>query len=274
MIFVFKRWNDFCKGLKEKGMISIPACDIQPGMTDFLVLKHDIENTVAKAFELAKIEHQYGHRGTYYLHAYLLDDPSNVEMLKQMQNMGHEISYHYDVMDSNHGDIKKALAEFETNRKCFESLGFQIRTVCQHGNPVVERVGYNSNRDFFRSPAAQKQYPQIADIMVDYKQKYGVEYTYYSDAGRKFKMIYDPINNDIVNSDDKNLPYDELDELLQSLDRCSIISTHPHRWTASAIAYILKEKSFKAIKAAAKVAMKVPAIKKIMSRYYYLAKKI
>lgn len=274
MIFVYQRWDEFCRKLKDAGKISIPACEITPEKESFIVLKHDIENTVPRAYKLAEIEHKYGHRGSYYAHAYLLDDPKNVELLQKMQAMGHEISYHYDVMDSSHGNLEKAMAEFEQNRQRFESLGFPLKTVCQHGNPVVERVGYTSNRDFFRSKAVQERYPDIADIMVNYKECYHTDYTYYSDAGRKFNLIYDPINNDVVNSDDKNTPYEELDRLLPELDNRAIISTHPHRWTASASSYIVKEKLFKIIKATAKLLMKVPVFKKIMSRYYYLAKKI
>lgn len=274
MIFIYKKWDEFCRSLKEKGLISIPAKEVTEEKTTFLVLKHDIENTVSKAYRLAEIEHQYGHRGSYYVHAYLLEDKNNVELLKKMQEMGHEISYHYDVMDSNHGDLNGAIMEFETNRQQFEKLGFPIITVCQHGNPVVERVGYTSNRDFFRSIKVQKLYPSIADIMVDYKEKYHTDYVYFSDAGRKFKLIFDPINNDIVNSDEKNIPFEDLESLMESLPLRVIISTHPHRWTHSAFSYIVKEKIFKIIKAIAKFAMKIPGIKRIMSRYYYLAKKI
>ena len=274
MIFVYKYWDQFCRELKEKGIVSIPAKEVKESMTSFLVLKHDIENTVPKAYRLAEIEHKYGHRGSYYAHAYLLNDPKNVDLLKKMQAMGHEISYHYDVMDSNHGNLDGAIREFEENRQRFEKLGFPIITVCQHGNPVVERVGYTSNRDFFRSYRVQDLYPNIADIMVDYKDKYHTDYSYFSDAGRKFKLIFDPINNDIVNSDDKNIPYEDLNELMEALPSKAIISTHPHRWTDSAASYIVKEKAFKIIKGTAKLAMKVPGVKKIMSRYYYLAKKI
>lgn len=274
MIFIYSAWERFCAALQVEGRISIPAKEVTVGMDSFLVLKHDIENTVPKAYKLAEIEHRYGHRGTYYAHAYLLDDPQNVELLHKMQAMGHEISYHYDVMDSNHGNLDGAIKEFEANRQRFERLGFPIVTVCQHGNPVVERVGYTSNRDFFRSAQVQAIYPGIADIMVDYKKKYQTDYSYFSDAGRKFKLIFDPINNDIVNSDDKNVPYEDLNALLAALPQKAIISTHPHRWTDSAASYMIKEKAFKIIKGAAKLAMKVPGVKKIMSRYYYLAKRI
>lgn len=276
MIFVYQNWDDFCRKLKEKGVVSIPACEVTEKTGAYLVLKHDIENTVPRAFKLAEIEHKYGHRGSYYVHAYLLDDPKNVELLHQMQAMGHEISYHYDVMDSNHGDIEAAILEFETNKARFESLGFGLATVCQHGNPIVDRIGYTSNRDFFRNAKVQMLFPELSDIMVDFKQKHGTEYAYYSDAGRRFNLIFDPINNDVVNSDDKNIPYEDLDELLQAIDvsSCAIISTHPHRWTESAVMYVIKEKIFKLIKTTAKVLIRVPVFKKIMSRYYYLAKKI
>lgn len=274
MVFIYSAWDSFCSDLKAKGIISIPAKEVTSELEYFLVLKHDIENTVSKAYKLAEIEHKYGHRGTYYAHAYLLDDPQNVVFLQKMKEMGHEISYHYDVMDSNHGDLDGAIKEFEANRQRFEKLGFPIITVCQHGNPVVERVGYTSNRDFFRNSRVQALYPHVADIMVDYKEKYQTDYTYFSDAGRKFKLIFDPINNDIINSDDKNIPYEDLDALLKALPSKTIISTHPHRWTDCAVSYMVKEKAFMLIKCTAKLAMKVPVVKKIMSRYYYLAKKI
>lgn len=274
MIFVFDTWDKFCFDLKSKGLVSIPVKEISAEQNKFVVLKHDIENTVPKAYKMAEIEHRYGHRGTYYAHAYLLDNPQNVKLLQKMQEMGHEISYHYDVMDSNHGNLDGAIKEFDANLKRFESLSFSVVTVCQHGNPVVERIGYTSNRDFFRNRRVQALYPDIADIMVDYKEKYHTDYTYYSDAGRKFKMIFDPINNDVVNSDDKNVPYEDLKALLEALPDQAIISTHPHRWTDSALSYIVKDKAFKVIKSTAKLVIKIPGMKKIMSRYYYLAKKI
>ena len=277
MIFVYKAWEKFCKKLSESGIKSICVRNISGEASKFLVLKHDVETDVKRAFRLAQIENKYGHRGTYYVQAYLMDDDSNVDMLRKMQDMGHEISYHYDVMDSNKGNIDNAIDEFERNVGKFEKKGFSIVTLCQHGNPVVERVGYHSNRDFFRSEKVQKKYPDMCDVMVDLKIKSGKEYDYYSDAGRKFKFIFDPITNDIVNSDDKNVSYKDLDALFEAItgspNNC-IISTHPHRWTSSKAVYVFKSAVFKIIKSVAKLMIKIPFMKKFMSRYYYLAKKI
>ena len=276
MIFVYRRWEKFCEQLNKRGLKSIPAKDVSQNSRRYVVLKHDVETDVGKALKMAKIEWKYGHKGTYYIQAYLLEDDRNVTMLKEMQNLGHEISYHYDVMDSCKGDVEKAAAEFEKNLELFEANGFHIKTLCQHGNPIVERVGYASNRDFFRNEKIQRLYPDLADIMVDYKRKYETEYLYFSDAGRRFQLIYDPINNDIINSDDKNILYKDTNELLGALqaDGGNIVSTHPHRWTESAVEYVLKAFLFKMIKCIARILAKIPFMNKFMSKYYYLAKKI
>lgn len=276
MIFTYNRWEEFCKRLAVKGVKSIPTREILTSTANYVVLKHDVETNVPKAYRLATIEHKYGHKGSYYVQAYLMHDEKNILMLREMQEMGHEISYHYDVMDSCKGDLNKAIKEFADNKQIFEKKGFVISTVCQHGNPVVERVGYTSNRDFFRSDLVRSLYPKIRDVMVNLKSDVPTDFVYYSDAGRVFKMIYDPLTNDIVNSDDKNIAYQNLDELIEDLDFSNgiIISTHPHRWCASSTGYLLKTYLFKAIRAAAKMVMHVPGVKKIMSRYYYLAKKI
>lgn len=276
MIFLYKEWDRFCAELNRSGLYSIPAFRVTSETKGYLVLKHDVETNVPSAYKIAEIEQRHGHCGSYYVQAYLLKDPKNVELLQRMQKMGHEISYHYDVMDSCRGNVEQAMREFEANRSLFERNGFSIITVCQHGNPVVDRKGYHSNRDFFRNPRVREAYPNISDIMVNYPEMHGTSYQYFSDAGRQFRMIYDPINNDIVPSDDKNIAYEDLSALQASLrlSAGNIISIHPHRWVKSAGLYRLKAAVFFLVKKTAKVLINVPVLKKIMGRFYYLAKKI
>ncbi len=275
MIFVYKKWDDFCKKLHDNDLHSVPACEIRAELNNYIVLKHDVETNVERAYKIAEIESSYGHRGSYYVQAYLLEEGANVELLKKMQQMGHEISYHYDVLDSSKGNFAQAIAEFDKNLKIFESNGFKIVAVCQHGNPIIERNGYHSNRDFFRDIKVRQLYPEISDIMVNFKENIPTDYLYFSDAGRRFKLIFDPINNDIVNSDDKNIPYNDLNALYDVLDneKGNIISIHPHRWTKSASVYIIKTFIFKVLKFVAKILVRIPILNKLMSRYYYLAKK-
>lgn len=278
MIFVYSQWEKFCKQLNAKGIRCVTACDVLKKRTGspYIILKHDVETDVARAYKMAEIESVCGHRGSYYVQAYLLDDEKNVRLLREMQEMGHEISYHYDVMDSNQGNLERAIEEFEKNKKTFEQCGFQISTVCQHGNPVVERIGYHSNRDFFRSSSVQKLYPQVADIMVDFKIKAETEYLYFSDAGHQFRLIYDPINNDVVKSSNQDIICEDLGAVLNMISATGngIVSVHPHRWTSTALVYYTKIFLFKTVRFVAKKLMKIPAVRKVMEKYYYLAKKI
>ncbi len=280
MIFTYKCWDEFCEELHNQGVHSVPAKSLmcERFASNYVVLKHDIETNVLNAFKMAEIEYKWGHSGSYYVQAYLLENEKNITMLQKMQKMGHEISYHYDVMDANGGDILAAMADFEAKCDMFEKNGFHLVTLCQHGNPIVERKGYTSNRDFFRNETVKKKFYNLADIMVDFKEKAfeGTDYLYFSDVGRKFKLIYNPINNDLIPSDDKNIPFDDLDLLWNYVTEQkvnAIISTHPHRWVKSKAKYIIKTVMFKAVKTVAKLLIKIPFMKKFMSKYYYLAKK-
>ncbi|WP_409252140.1 hypothetical protein V1502_18905 [Bacillus sp. SCS-153A] len=277
-MFVYKQWEYFCEKLSDNGINSVTAASVLKTKQEnpFLILKHDVETNPSKALKLAQIESKYSHQGSYYVQAYLLENKKNVDILKKIQSLGHEVSYHHDVMDSNKGDIKKAQQEFQTYVDLFEKHGFSIETVCQHGNPVIEREGYSSNRDFFRDKLVAQTYKYISEIMVDFKNRININYKYISDAGYGWKIIFDPENNDVVKSDDKNTSLGDLNrvyDVITSGDSV-IVSTHPHRWNSNEVSAQIKDTVFKIIKNIAKLMLKVPLMKRLMGRFYYLAKKI
>jgi len=277
-MFIYKQWEDFCKQLNDEGINSVTALSVLEDKKNkpFLILKHDVETNPLKALRLAEIESKYYHHGSYYVQVYLLNNEKNIRTLKKIQKLGHEVSYHHDVMDSNKGDLVKAKDEFHKNVSLFEEHGFQIKTVCQHGNPVIERDGYTSNRDFFRNSEIQEFFSEISEIMVDYKSRINADYKYISDAGYGWKVIYDPENNDVINNSDKDISLHDLDNVLKFIKQHGsvIISTHPHRWNSNLIKARAKDGIFKLIKATAKALLKIPYMKKFMGRFYYLAKKI
>lgn len=277
-MFIYNQWDNFCKKLKDNGMNSVTAAEVQRVAQDkpFLILKHDVETNPSKAFKLAQIESKYHHKGSYYVQAYLLNNKRNINILKNIQKLGHEVTYHHDVMDSNKGNLEKADIEFQRNVKLFEKYGFPIETVCQHGNPVAKRVGYYSNRDFFRDKTIAQRYDSISDIMVNFKRKINVEYKYISDAGYGWKLIFDPENNDVIESSEKDKTLVNLEEVLNVIGSHNslIISTHPHRWHGNTVSAYIKAKSFIIIRNIAKFMLKMPLLKKLMEKFYYLAKKI
>ena len=277
-MFIYKKWDTFCKKLNDEGINSTTASSLLKEIPTkhFIILKHDVETNPSKALKLAEIESKYFHKGSYYVQAYLLHAEKNIRVLKKIQDLGHEISYHHDVMDSNKGDINKAKVEFARNVLLFERYGFPIKTVCQHGNPVIDRVGYTSNRDFFRNSKIRKSFSNISEIMVDYKSRINTEYKYISDAGYGWKVIHDPENNDVSDSSDQNVALYNLNNVLEFVKQNGnvIISTHPHRWHSNLFKAKTKDVAFKIIKVTAKTFIKIPYIKRLMGRFYYLAKKI
>jgi len=277
-MFIYNQWESFCKKLNNAGINSITAASLLNKSCDesFLVLKHDVETDPSKALELARIENKFNHKGSYYVQGYLLKNKKNILILKEIQKLGHEVSYHHDVMDSNKGDFNEAKKEFEDYVKMFRDNEFVIKTVCQHGNPVVERNGYHSNRDFFRNLNIRKYFEDITEIMVNFKDKTKTDYKYISDAGYGWKVIYDPESNDIIDSSSKDIALNDLEGVLKYIqnNESIILSTHPHRWNRSFLRAKAKNILFVSIKRIAKFLFKIPLFKKVMSRYYYLAKKI
>ena len=80
----------------------------------------------------------------------------------------------------------------------------------------------------------------------------------------------------LADSSEKDIPYEDLTALVPKITAGGnhILSTHPHRWTRSALKYRCKAAAFRVIRGTAKLLIKIPFMKRWMSKYYYLAKKI
>jgi len=269
-IFIYANWEKVCKTIALK-FNTIRADEIVESSKDkWIVVKHDVETDVPKAVKLAEIEHKYGICATYYVQADLLEE--NIALLQYIAKLGHEVSYHYDVLDACDGDYKKAIESFTGYINSFEHHGFHIRTVCPHGNPIKIRQGWSSNKDFFRDENVNRLFTNILDIVVHLPDKIDNGYTYISDAGYIFQEIGNIHNNDSVNTGDMKIE-NNLVDYLQTKERI-ILSTHPHRWEKSKLKFVLKVYVFRVVRSIAKKLARVSFLKKIMSKYYYLAKKV
>lgn len=269
-IFIYSNWENVCKAL-ALDFNTIRADEILDFPKDkWIVVKHDVETDVSKAVKLAEIEYKYGIHATYYVQADLLEE--NIELLKYIAGLGHEVSYHYDVLDACDGDYKKSIESFIAYKNCFEHHGFPVKTACPHGNPIKIRKGWSSNKDFFRDVDVNRLFPNILDIIVQLPDKIGDGYTYVSDAGYTFQEIGNIHNNDSMNKGDTRIEIN-LIEYLKTKKRI-ILSTHPHRWESSRFKFILKVYGFRVIRSIARNLARVSFLKRIMSKYYYLAKKV
>ena len=278
-MFYFNNWEKFCKAIAK---CRVQMCTAEeslkmPADVRYIVLKHDVETYVPNAHKLASIEHKYGIKGSYYVQAYLMSDKENIRLLKEMQSWGHEISYHYDVLDAHAGDYRAAEEDFIKYSKVFADNGFTYGTICQHGNPVKKRVGYTSNRDFFRNQEIRSHYPNLVDMVVDYSKHIGGrKYRYISDASYRWNIITLPETND-QHPEVKNEKvggFKNLLALVKDGEYSYVVSTHPHRWMDSAWKINMKIATFRVVRATVMVARHIPGVERLLNKFYFLAKKI
>jgi len=270
--FLYKNWDRFCSNLADKNCIRADEITEKNTISNWICVKHDVETNVAKALKIAQIENKYNIRATYYVQSYLLDD--NLSTLRKIADLGHEVTYHYDVLDSNNGDIDKAIDEFTSTIHRFNDNGFEVNTVCPHGNPVMQRSGWSSNKDFFRNSNVVQKFPNIFDIVVHSDSLINNGFKYISDAGYEWKWIGSIGNNDIKKIND-SLIFDLESEVLKVHSTNNIIiSSHPHRWSDSQYIALFNLAFFKGLRYLAKFFIRVDFLKRIMSKFYHLAKKI
>ena len=236
-MFTHRKWEDICKEISSsKQTITINQILNQPDGQSWIAIKHDIETNVKKALQIAKIEANYNIKATYYIQEDLVDD--NYLLLQEISSLGHEVTYHYDVLDANGGDFEKSIEAFNENIEKFKKYDLEVQTVCPHGNPVMLRNGWSSNKDFFREQKVQNLFPHIMDMVVQLPHKVNYKYTYISDAGYGWKKIVNIENNDINNYGDVDIKnYKELKNIIFT-SKNLILSTHPHRWESNWIRYI------------------------------------
>jgi len=77
----------------------VPFCKIPTKDVPYLILRHDIDISLPAALEMAKIERDLGIRSTYFVlfsgRFYNLLEGDNVNVLRQISQLGHEVGLHY-----------------------------------------------------------------------------------------------------------------------------------------------------------------------------------
>ena len=116
-MFVLDLWDRLCNEISKNNIIRADEILSQNSNSKWISIKHDVETNVYKALQLAKIEHKHNIKATYYVQADLLDN--NFKLLQEIQLLGHEVTYHYDVLDANNGSFINAMKDFKNNLSKF-----------------------------------------------------------------------------------------------------------------------------------------------------------
>lgn len=191
----------------------------------FILMRHDVDRMPGHALETAKIEQELGIRSTYYFRA--IKSTFKPELMKQIENMGHEVGYHYEDLSVANGDHEKAISLFASNLERFREV-CDVKTICMHGRPLSK----HDNRDMWKQND-MKDFGLLGEAYLSA----GQELNYLSDTGRS----WDSSNNlrDHMSSGDVSIQAKTTQDLIdlissRKLDNFYIL-THSERWSLNRI---------------------------------------
>ncbi len=273
----YREYSRFCEQISQLGIpmyTAEKACNSGRLNEQFIIIKHDVENCPEKALKISKIENRFGIAATYYVHSFFLNNQKTINIFKEMVRLGHEIGYHFDVLDSNDGDKEKAVSEFTKALEQFESSGFKIKTVCPHGNPMKKRVGYSSNKDFFLDANIRNKFYDICDVYITFPDSVDQKYLYITDA--KYSYFLRDAKTTKTDTTEELTPIKGMDEILKLAKdgHSMVISIHSHRYFSFAFMVQLRVVIYKVAKFVARILYSSNFGKHIINKFYYLAKKI
>jgi len=170
---------------------------LQTNPKNSIILRHDVDRAINRNLAMAKLEHSYGIRSTYYFRH--IEETFKPEIILQMAKMGHEIGFHYEVVDKANGDMDKAIEIFRTEledlRKVTQNVT-EINTVCMHGNPLKPW----SNRDLW-------QKYDFRDFGLTGEPYLSIDYNkvfYLTDTGRTWADLKIRVKDTIDRSESKS----------------------------------------------------------------------
>lgn len=141
-----------------------------------VILRHDIDTSLDKAVELAKLEAQQRVSSTYFVllssEFYNVIARDSRKKIKEIQNMGHDIGLHFDELNYEKnlkGGVQKLVVD--EARILQEILQIEIKSVSMH-RPSKETLEANYD---------------LSPIINSYGKRFFKEFKYVSDSRRRWR---------------------------------------------------------------------------------------
>ena len=234
--FTLKKYNELCQKIvsSEYVPLSVHNYLTQNNLNKCIILRHDVDRVISRALDMAQLEHEYGIASTYYFRH--TKDVFRPDIMRKIADMGHEIGFHYEVMDKAKGDAEKAIEIFERELEEMRSVA-EVTTVCMHGNPLASW----SNRDLWEKYDL-KDFGIIGEpyLSLDYNK-----ILYLTDTGRTWADLNIRVKDVLETSDGANSRFkgkiastDDVIALVKAEEVPQIcILAHPNRWCNNTVGW-------------------------------------
>jgi hypothetical protein len=226
--YAFQTYDDFLENPKDKS----------------IVLRHDVDLLPENSLAFAKIQSALGIKGSYYFR--IVPESWDEKIIKEIAEMGHEVGYHYETMDTSNGNIDDAYQEFKVNLEKLRAL-VTVNTICMHGSP---RSKFD-NKDIWN----KYSYKDLGIIGEPYYDTNFDEVFYLTDTGRCWDGMKMSIRDKVPQQSEwnsKGLMFHTTDEVITRINAGNfppvvMFTFHPQRWHDNRFLWI-KEMIFQTLK--------------------------
>lgn len=239
MDFTIQTYKQLLEALQQQGFVFQTFSDfIRIPASKAIVLRHDVDLLPQNSLNFAKIQYEFGIKGSYYFRAVPVS--WNEKIILQIAGMNHEIGYHYETMDhvkskvrSQKSKIKSedlidgAYEEFCRNLEIFRTI-VPVETICMHGSP---RSKYD-NKDIWK----KYDYKKLGIIGEPY---YDIDFNkvaYLTDTGRRWNGAKVSVRDKVECKYLFN--FRSTRDIIRSVDQLPdkiMFTFHPQRWSDNPI---------------------------------------
>lgn len=202
----FETYRNILNRIKSTGKYCDYVDVLRECRDKFLILRHDIEFSIDRAYELSKIEYREGISSSYFVqisnNTYNAFSGKNKKMLQEMEQMGHHIGLHYHRGDvENINDLKQDISmQAEVLHKmtgCIVDRFSFHRPLRAHleANIVIDGLINAYGEKFFvltDDPTAATDVKYIADS--NHQWKYGLPTEDYFSAYDRIQLLVHPLS--------------------------------------------------------------------------------
>jgi hypothetical protein len=238
--FTFDTYKKLLKGFRDNNYHFQTFSEYLKNPKDrVVILRHDVDRLPANSLEFARIQSDIGISGSYYFRS--LKKGWDKDEIKQINDLGHEIGYHYENLSRVAKKVKSdkdknqilnlGLKDFEQQLTSLRQL-VPVETICMHGAPTSKY----DNKDLWE----KYKYSDFNIIGEPYIDLDFSTVFYLTDTGRRWDGFNfsrrDKINGQQKYWQEKGMVFKSSFDLLDALNQNALppkimITFHPQRWS-------------------------------------------
>lgn len=216
-----------------------------------IILRHDVDLKPQNSLATAIIENKLGIQGSYYFR--MVPESFDIDIIKQIADLGHEVGYHYETMDTvseklkvkskklKVGEIERiidaAYKEFCENLEELRKI-YPVKTICMHGSP---KSAFD-NRDIWK----KYDYKQLGIIGEPYFDIDFNKFFYLTDTGRCWNGYKYSVRDKIPQQErwiKEGLVFKTTEDIISAVKENKLpnqimITVHPQRWSDKPLPWI------------------------------------